>query len=148
VLLHPVYRYILVYPQGCDVCNHLSLFLCVADYDKLLPGDQQGPAAALQWALQPSSGAGAHDQATCCNAPLTGSYLHSMVLLQTIHLVLQLNMMLSCSCRLESLCTVHHCCCQQGPQEEQVLRCITVVEACVCASFSCAGGVRQSHQHI
>lgn len=34
-----VCRYILVYPQGCDVCNHLSLFLCVADYDKLLPGD-------------------------------------------------------------------------------------------------------------
>ena len=33
-------RYILVYPQGCDVCNHLSLFLCVADYDKLLPGVQ------------------------------------------------------------------------------------------------------------
>ena len=33
-------RYILVYPQGCDVCNHLSLFLCVADYDKLLPGAQ------------------------------------------------------------------------------------------------------------
>ena len=31
-------RYILVYPQGCDVCNHLSLFLCVADYEKLLPG--------------------------------------------------------------------------------------------------------------
>lgn len=31
-------RYILVYPQGCDVCHHLSLFLCVADYDKLLPG--------------------------------------------------------------------------------------------------------------
>ena len=30
--------YILVYPQGCDVANHLSLFLCVADYDKLLPG--------------------------------------------------------------------------------------------------------------
>merc|ERR1719235_2139081 len=30
--------YILVYPQGCGVCNHLSLFLCVADYDKLLPG--------------------------------------------------------------------------------------------------------------
>ncbi len=34
----PDRRYILVYPQGCDVCNHLSLFLCVADYDKLLPG--------------------------------------------------------------------------------------------------------------
>jgi hypothetical protein len=29
-----------VYPHGCDVCNHLSLFLCVADYDKLLPGEQ------------------------------------------------------------------------------------------------------------
>lgn len=35
-------RYILVYPQGCDVCNHLSLFLCVADYDKLLPGASPG----------------------------------------------------------------------------------------------------------
>lgn len=34
----PTRRYILVYPQGCDVSNHLSLFLCVADYDKLLPG--------------------------------------------------------------------------------------------------------------
>ncbi|MFQ6628285.1 hypothetical protein Gotur_007521 [Gossypium turneri] len=33
-----VYRYILIYPQGCDVCNHLSLFLCVANHDKLLPG--------------------------------------------------------------------------------------------------------------
>ncbi|CAM8980307.1 unnamed protein product [Rhodiola kirilowii] len=30
--------YILIYPQGCDVCHHLSLFLCVADHDKLLPG--------------------------------------------------------------------------------------------------------------
>ncbi|KAL5702007.1 hypothetical protein ACHQM5_027280 [Ranunculus cassubicifolius] len=30
--------YILIYPKGCDVCNHLSLFLCVADHDKLLPG--------------------------------------------------------------------------------------------------------------
>ncbi|KAK8453789.1 hypothetical protein SEVIR_5G341500v4 [Setaria viridis] len=30
--------YILVYPQGCDVSNHLSLFLCVAKHDKLLPG--------------------------------------------------------------------------------------------------------------
>ena len=27
-----------MYPHGCDVSNHLSLFLCVADYDKLLPG--------------------------------------------------------------------------------------------------------------
>ena len=35
MLLH---RYILVYPQGCDVSNHLSLFLCVANHDKLLPG--------------------------------------------------------------------------------------------------------------
>ncbi|MFS7925952.1 putative MATH/TRAF domain-containing protein [Helianthus anomalus] len=30
--------YILIYPQGCDVCNFLSLFLCVAEHDKLLPG--------------------------------------------------------------------------------------------------------------
>ncbi|XP_071690461.1 TNF receptor-associated factor homolog 1a-like [Rutidosis leptorrhynchoides] len=30
--------YILIYPQGCDVCNHLSLFLCVANHDKLYPG--------------------------------------------------------------------------------------------------------------
>ncbi|KAK8555985.1 hypothetical protein V6N13_070057 [Hibiscus sabdariffa] len=30
--------YIIIYPQGCDVCNHLSLFLCVANHDKLLPG--------------------------------------------------------------------------------------------------------------
>ncbi|KZV53687.1 MATH domain-containing protein [Dorcoceras hygrometricum] len=30
--------YILIYPQGCDVCNHLSFFLCVANHDKLLPG--------------------------------------------------------------------------------------------------------------
>ncbi|KAE9619198.1 hypothetical protein Lalb_Chr02g0150601 [Lupinus albus] len=30
--------YILIYPQGCDVCNHLSLFLCVANHDELLPG--------------------------------------------------------------------------------------------------------------
>lgn len=34
----PYKWYILVYPQGCDVANHLSLFLCVANYDKLLPG--------------------------------------------------------------------------------------------------------------
>jgi hypothetical protein len=39
--------YILVYPQGCDVCNHLSLFLCVADYDKLLPGMPQSPDAGV-----------------------------------------------------------------------------------------------------
>lgn len=30
--------YILIYPQGCDACNHLSLFLCVGNHDKLLPG--------------------------------------------------------------------------------------------------------------
>ncbi|KAG8481050.1 hypothetical protein CXB51_025757 [Gossypium anomalum] len=33
-----LFSYILIYPQGCDVCNHLSLFLCVANHDKLLPG--------------------------------------------------------------------------------------------------------------
>jgi len=30
--------YILVYPQGCDDCNHLSLFLCVSNYENLQPG--------------------------------------------------------------------------------------------------------------
>ncbi|WMV34147.1 hypothetical protein MTR67_027532 [Solanum verrucosum] len=30
--------YILIYPQGCDVSSHLSLFLCVANHDMLLPG--------------------------------------------------------------------------------------------------------------
>ncbi|XP_015077427.1 TNF receptor-associated factor homolog 1a [Solanum pennellii] len=30
--------YILIYPQGCDVCSHLSLFLCVAGHHDLLPG--------------------------------------------------------------------------------------------------------------
>ncbi|CAN7046658.1 unnamed protein product [Brassica oleracea var. botrytis] len=29
---------ILVYPKGCEVPTHLSLFLCVANCDKLLPG--------------------------------------------------------------------------------------------------------------
>lgn len=56
-------RYILVYPQGCDVCNHLSLFLCVADYDKLLPGGggRGGgghggqPKAQLQGAAAPTA---------------------------------------------------------------------------------------------
>ncbi|CAA7041425.1 unnamed protein product [Microthlaspi erraticum] len=30
--------YILMYPEGCDVRSHLSVFLCVANRDKLLPG--------------------------------------------------------------------------------------------------------------
>ncbi|XP_058770862.1 TNF receptor-associated factor homolog 1b-like [Vicia villosa] len=30
--------YVLLYPLGCDERNHLSLFLCVANHDKLLPG--------------------------------------------------------------------------------------------------------------
>ena len=46
-------RYILVYPQGCDVCNHLSLFLCVADYDKLLPG--KAASVRLTWCAHPST---------------------------------------------------------------------------------------------
>ena len=27
------------------MCNHLSLFLCVADYDKLLPGRRWAPSS-------------------------------------------------------------------------------------------------------
>ena len=49
----PHIRYILVYPQGCDVHNHLSLFLCVADYDKLLPGASSDPHPALRRNLLP-----------------------------------------------------------------------------------------------
>ena len=49
----PPIRYILVYPQGCDVHNHLSLFLCVADYDKLLPGASSDPHPALRRNLHP-----------------------------------------------------------------------------------------------
>lgn len=30
--------YILFYPQGCEICNHLSVFLCAANHQKLLPG--------------------------------------------------------------------------------------------------------------
>ncbi|KAJ0235541.1 MATH/TRAF domain-containing protein [Hirschfeldia incana] len=30
--------YIIVYPKGCEVTTHLSLFLCVENCDKLLPG--------------------------------------------------------------------------------------------------------------
>ena len=32
------FRYIVIYPHGCDVYNHLSLFVCVANHHKLLPG--------------------------------------------------------------------------------------------------------------
>jgi hypothetical protein len=44
-------RYLLVYPSGCDVANHLSLFLCVADYDKLLPGWSQFAQVSCMWWL-------------------------------------------------------------------------------------------------
>ncbi|GAB2237567.1 hypothetical protein Droror1_Dr00015469 [Drosera rotundifolia] len=30
-----------IYPQGCEVSNHLSLFLCVPNHEKLLPGWSQ-----------------------------------------------------------------------------------------------------------
>ncbi|KAL9274711.1 TNF receptor-associated factor homolog 1b-like protein [Drosera capensis] len=30
-----------IYPQGCEVSNHLSLFLCVSNHEKLLPGWSQ-----------------------------------------------------------------------------------------------------------
>ncbi|XP_048129191.1 TNF receptor-associated factor homolog 1b-like [Rhodamnia argentea] len=41
--------YILIYPQGCDVCNHLSLFLCVHNHDKLLPGSPLFPILSAGW---------------------------------------------------------------------------------------------------
>nr|XP_043633796.1 TNF receptor-associated factor homolog 1a-like isoform X2 [Erigeron canadensis] len=33
--------YILIYPKGCEVSHHLSLFLCVADHETLHPGWSQ-----------------------------------------------------------------------------------------------------------
>ncbi|KAJ0775690.1 putative MATH/TRAF domain-containing protein [Helianthus annuus] len=29
------FRYLLIFPKGCDVSDHLSIFLCVADHKKL-----------------------------------------------------------------------------------------------------------------
>lgn len=99
-----------MYPQGCDVCNHLSLFLCVADYDKLLPGECLLVCMLLR--LQQTT---MHHQHSCRG---TQSLLRSACLQM-------------CSwCRLEPFCTVYHCCCEQGPKEVQVLRyavCITAV---------------------
>lgn len=46
-----------MYPHGCEVCNHLSLFLCVADYDKLLPGKQRR-SQRLQSSMACKGGAG------------------------------------------------------------------------------------------
>lgn len=93
-------RYLLVYPHGCDVANHLSLFLCVADYDKLLPGWSHFAqvralrVAALagqrgRGALQRSEAAGCSvpcgaPRATalraCCTLPLSAAAVHAAVL--------------------------------------------------------------------
>jgi len=92
-----VCRYILVYPQGCDVCNHLSLFLCVADYDKLLPGTHGG-SACLSMAVR------------------AVKYCQQWQLKSRC---------VSCSCcshRLEPFCSVYDSRCQQRSQEKQVLR--------------------------
>lgn len=72
----PECRYILIYPQGCDVCNHLSLFLCVANHDKLLPGTL---FCSFDFVL-----------GLCYIHSELGSFSH----------------------RMESLCTIHNCCCE------------------------------------
>lgn len=77
------------------MCNHLSLFLCVADYDKLLPGE-----AALE----------CHGLHHRTNDELC------MGLSQTVQADSYL-----CS-RVEPLCTIHHRCGEQGPKEVKVLR--------------------------
>lgn len=42
-----------------------------------------------------------------------------------------------CLCRLEPLCTIHHCCCEQGPKEVQVFR--YVVTNTHCNPVRCLG---------
>lgn len=90
-------RYILVYPAGCDVCNHLSLFLCVADYDKLLPGNGRDPAvwAVGKWVAEAQQ----LDPEPCM-------VRNCQCLKQLQH---QRTALVFLCCRLESLCTVHHC---------------------------------------
>jgi hypothetical protein len=127
-------RYILVYPHGCDVCNHLSLFLCVADYDKLLPGAQAGGRAGGRWFLRALLLRVARRLGSCCCAWRWRAQAGSMqagVLCQAFGAVPYAKAHKSCTaavrvcaCRLEPLCPVHGCSRQQGPQEEQVLGCV------------------------
>ena len=90
-------RYILVYPHGCDVCNHLSLFLCVADYDKLLPG-----TPCLQCLAHIA-------------VPLSPA---ESCLLCTLMVVRCLATAWPMLCfRLEPFCSIHHRCGKQRSQE-------------------------------
>eukprot|EP00976_Prorocentrum_cordatum_P082745 1184953-Prorocentrum_minimum.AAC.2 len=102
----PQFGYILVYPQGCDVCNHLSLFLCVADYDKLLPGAFDGVSRACY--VSPS-----HAQ-THNSSP--GFTTHTEVR------PARFSVRSSLACRVEPLRTVHHSGGEQGSKEVEVLR--------------------------
>lgn len=92
-LVHDTCRYILVYPQGCDVCNHLSLFLCVADYDKLLPGEVPASMHVDQAAADYSASA-------------------TELLLDTVTDPAPTWLQVCSCCRLEPFCTVYHCCCE------------------------------------
>jgi hypothetical protein len=113
-------RYVLIYPQGCDVCNHLSLFLCVADYDKLLPGEGNWGMIERE-GTQCASGRAQHAH-TCqtCKFALCRVYKH-------LESVASVPPCCTSPCRLEPLCAVHDCRGQQGPQKVQVLR---LVEHC------------------
>ncbi|KAK5844108.1 hypothetical protein PVK06_000243 [Gossypium arboreum] len=65
--------YILIYPQGCDVCNHLSLFLCVANNDKLLP-DRLEPFA--QFTIAVVNNDPKKSKYSGCNLPWFADTLH------------------------------------------------------------------------
>eukprot|EP00955_Chlamydomonas_euryale_P030617 322561-Chlamydomonas_euryale.AAC.6 len=104
------YRYILVYPQGCDVCNHLSLFLCVADYDKLLPGAEIAAARAIPpRPYAPSTYM--HGDFNANFSPATAFIGRTRMVNGVVHR------------RLEPLCTVYDCSCEPGPKEVKILRC-------------------------
>lgn len=133
-------RYILVYPQGCDVCNHLSLFLCVADYDKLLPGTPQPLSSSQQQeqAQRLCASPTASQQQQQMQAAAAGFRGCDVVCSSSCR---TLTLCLPPARRLEPLCTVHDRCCQQGPQEEQVLRYLKVPAAHPCSSSWLASGL-------
>jgi hypothetical protein len=114
-------RYILVYPQGCDVCNHLSLFLCVADYDKLLPGARSSCGQQASQEAEHSTSSSRAMQSSKQQRLLQGAQLQRRCVLGCVIATSLTQFVCVVACRLEPLCSVHDCSGQQGPQEEQVL---------------------------
>lgn len=132
-----------MYPQGCDVCNHLSLFLCVADYDKLLPG-ANGDAYALYACFRNVSRniRCMHSRASCICLSVscyTSMGFHCFLLKSSLPILFIGDILSSYFCisivlwnpglleaRLEPLCAVHDRSCEQGSEEIQVFGCVPV----------------------